>query len=124
MNAQVQQIESFEDAIRDHLVANRKTLVQSAVSKAMENMAESMKYTAMTQAGKQVDEFFKNEVGPEITKYLQENREALIAQMIGLVKDTITDGLKAYAEDIAKDMNDEYKRNRRIARLFGIETKW
>lgn len=124
MNAQVQQVESFEDAIRDHLVANRKLLVQSAVEQAMTKMAESMKWTAMQQASQTVDEFFKNEVGPELAKYLQTNREALIAQMIGLVKDTITDGLKAYAEDIAKDMNDEYKRNRRIAKLFGIDTKY
>lgn len=121
MNAQV---ETFEDAIRDHLVANRQKLVASAVSQAMEKMAESMKYTALTAANQQVDEFFKTEVGPEIAKYLQANREALIAQVIGLVKDTITEGLKAYAEDVAKDMNDEYKRNRRIAKLFGIDTRY
>lgn len=124
MNAQVQQVESFEDAIRDHLVANRKSLVESAVAQAMTKMAESMKYSAIYQAQQQLDEFFKNDVGPEIAKYLQANREAFVAQMIGLVKDTITNGLKAYAEDITKDMNDEYKRNRRIARLFGIETKY
>lgn len=118
------QAASFEDAIREHLIENRQTLVKSAVSSAMERMADSLKWTAMSAAQTQMEEFFKNEVGPEIQKYLEGNREALIASVIGVVKQAVDAGLKAYAEDIAKDMGDEYKRNKRIASLFGIQTRY
>lgn len=124
MNAQVEPVETFEDAIRDHLVANRQRLVTSAVEQAMTKLSDSLKWNALDHAKKQLDEFFQKEVGPEVAKYLAANREAVIATVIGMVKQTIDDGLKAYAEEIAKDMTDEYKRNRRIAKLFGIETRY
>lgn len=112
-------VESFEDVIRTHLIENRQSLVKQAVSGAMERMAESMKWTAMEHANKQLNEFFKAEVGPEIGKYLTENREALIAAVIGTIKTVLDAGLKAQAEEWTKEMASSYSRARTIAAMFG-----
>lgn len=118
MNAVVKE-ESFEEAIKQHLVENRQQLVKQAVNSAMERMAESMKYTAMDQAHKQITEFFKTEVGPEVDKYLTGQREALIAAMIDTIKRVMEEGLKKQAEDWIKDMANPYTRAKTIAAMLG-----
>jgi hypothetical protein len=111
--------ESFEDAIRAHLIENRQTLVQAAVGQAIERMAESMKWTAMTTAQGQLEEFFKTEVAPEIEKYLHQNREAIIANVIGALRQ-ITDGaLKLHAEDMLKNLSQSYHRDKLLSALLG-----
>ncbi len=119
MNAVVKDEPSFEEAIKQHLVENRQQLVKQAVSSAMERMAESMKYTAMDQAHKQINEFFKNEVGPEVDKYLTSQREALIAAMIGTIKRVMEEGLKKQSEEWLKDMANPYTRAKTIAAMLG-----
>lgn len=119
MNAVVKDEISFEEAIKQHLVDNRQTLVKQAVSSAMERMAESMKYTAMDQAHKQILEFFKNEVGPEVEKYLTSQREALIAAMLDTIKKVLEEGLKKQAEEWIKDMANPYSRAKTIAAMLG-----
>lgn len=121
MNAQVQE-QSFEEAIKVHLLENRDRLVKSAVENAMVQMAESMKYGAYSKASEQMDKFFKEEVGPAIAAYLQSQKESLIAQTIAVVKQTIDEGMKQYAEVLMKDMKDDYKRGERIASLLGVKT--
>lgn len=118
MNAVVKD-ETFEEAIKQHLVENRQQLVKQAVSSAMERMAESMKYTAMDQAHKQITEFFKNEVGPEVEKYLTSQREALIAAMLDTIKKVMEEGLKKQAEEWIKDMANPYTRSKTIAAMLG-----
>jgi hypothetical protein len=121
MNAVVKE-ETFEEAIKQHLVENRDRLVKNAVDHAMVQMAESMKYGAYSKASEQMDKFFKEEVGPAIAEYLKSQKESLIAQTVALVKQTIDEGMKSYAECLMKDMKDDYKRGERIASLLGIKT--
>lgn len=112
---------TFEDAIREHLINNRQQLVKDAMSAAMEKLAESMKWNALEQANKQFNEFFAAEVGPEIKKYLETNREALVAQVIATMKNVLDEGLKKQAESWLKEMSNEYSRGKVIAKMFGAD---
>lgn len=116
-----QEQQSFEEAIKQHLVENRQQLVKQAVSSAMERMAESMKYTAMDQAHTQIVEFFKTEIGPEVAKYLDSQRETLIATVTGTIKSVLEIGLKKQAEEWIKDMDNSYSRARTIASMLGAK---
>lgn len=111
--------QTFEDAIREHLIENRQTLVKSAVVSAMDKMAESLKWTAMSAAQKQLDEFFQAEVGPEVKKYLDAERENLIASIVATIKEVVDYGLKKQAEDWMKSMDNEYSRSGVIQKMFG-----
>lgn len=111
--------ESFEDAIRDHLVKNRQTLVASAVNQALERMAESMKYTAMTHAQVAMDDFFKQEVAPELQKYLEINREQIVASVIGCLQQIYEGALKLHAEEMLKSISNSYTREKILSSLLG-----
>jgi hypothetical protein len=111
--------QTFEEAIKEHLIENRQLLVKSAVVSAMEKMAESLKWTAMNAAQKQLDEFFAAEVGPEIKKYLDAERETLVASIVATIKDVVDYGLKKQAEDWMKSMDNEYSRSGVINKMFG-----
>lgn len=110
---------SFEDAIRTHLIENRKNLVAQAVGSAIEKMAESMKWNALQVAQKQMTEFFEKEVGPQVATYLAANREAIIAQVIATMKTVIDDGLKKQAADWIKEMESPYSRAGVVSKMFG-----
>lgn len=112
-------MQTFEEAIKSHLVENRDQLVKQAVSSAMEKMAESMKWTAMTQASKQLEAFFVESVGPEVQKYLDAEKEALIASVVATIKGVVDYGLKKQAEDWLKEMDNQYSRSGVINKMFG-----
>jgi hypothetical protein len=112
-------LQTFEEAIKTHLIENREQLVKSAVASAMEKMAESMKWTALNQASKQLEAFFVESVGPEVQKYLDANKEALIASVVGTIKGVVDYGLKKQAEDWLKEMDNSYSRSGVIQKMFG-----
>jgi hypothetical protein len=112
-------MQTFEEAIKTHLIENRDQLVKQAVSSAMEKMAESMKWTAMNQASKQLEAFFTESVGPEVQKYLDANRESLIATVVSTIKGVVDYGLKKQAEDWLKEMDNQYSRSSVINKMFG-----
>lgn len=112
-------MQTFEEAIKEHLIANREQLVKSAVSSAIEKMAESMKWTSMNQAHNQLTKFFEESIGPEIKKYLDENKEALVASVVSTIKGVVDYGLKKQAEDWMKSMDSEYSRSGVIQKMFG-----
>lgn len=111
--------ETFEDAIRSHLISNRERLVQGAVAQAMDKMAESMKWTALESASKQLQEFFQAEVAPEIKKYLDTNREAIIASVLGSLRDIVDGALKLHAEEMLKNLQQSWNRDKLISALLG-----
>jgi flagellar biosynthesis/type III secretory pathway protein FliH len=110
---------TFEDAIRTHLIENRKSLVASAVSQAMERMAESMKWGAIQSAEKELNAFFVTDVAPEIKKYLEANREALIASVLGSLKTIVDGALTMHAEAMLKNLQQSYNRNKLLSALLG-----
>lgn len=110
---------TFEDAIRTHLIDNRQELVKAAVSAAMEKMAESLKWTALTQAQEQLKKFFTDEVGPEVQKYLDAEKESLIASVVATIKEVVDYGLKKQAEEWLKEMDSPYSRSGTIQKMFG-----
>lgn len=112
-------MQTFEEAIKEHLIANREQLVKSAVESAIEKMAESMKWTAMNQAQTQLTKFFEDSVGPEVKKYLDENKETLVASVVSTIKGVVDYGLKKQAEDWLKSMDNEYSRSGVIQKMFG-----
>lgn len=111
--------ESFEDAIRTHLIENRQTLVQSAVAQALEKMAESMKWTALHTADKQLQEFFAAEVAPEIKKYLDAHREDIIASVVGSLRKICDAALQLHAEEMIKNLGNSWNRDKVLAALLG-----
>jgi hypothetical protein len=118
MNAQVEE-QSFEQAIQQHLLEHRESLVQQAVNSAITGMAESMKWTALEQAKKQLNEFFAEHVGPEVAKVLDANRENFVASVVATIKEVIDVGLKKQAEDWLKEMDSSYSRSNTIQKMFG-----
>jgi hypothetical protein len=115
--------QSFEDAIRAHLIENRQLLVQQAVSKAIATMGESMKYSAYDEAGKAVRAFFEKEVAPELVKYLNDQKEAIVARMTATLKELLDAGLKAQAEQWMKGVtsDNDYTRAETIMKMFGVQ---
>lgn len=115
--------ESFEDAIRAHLIENRQQLVQQAVSKAIASMGESMKYSAYDQAGQAVRAFFEKEIAPELAKYLNDQKEAIVAKMTATIAEILDAGLKAQAEQWLKGVtsDNEYTRADTILKMFGAQ---
>lgn len=115
--------QTFEDAIREHLVENRTRLVEQAVEKAIVSMAESMRYKAMDLASTAVQEFFAKEVGPALAKHLNDQKETIVASYIATIKDVLDVGLKKQAEKWMKDVasDNEYTRGAAIAKLFGAK---
>jgi hypothetical protein len=114
-------VKTFEDAMRDHLVLNRQQLVKDAMDSAMGKLAESMKWSALEHANKQLNEFFATEVSGEIKRFLAENRETLIAQVIATMKTVVDAGLKKQAEEWIKEMDNSYSRGKTIAKMFGAD---
>lgn len=112
-------MQTFEQAINDHLIKNRESLVTQAVNSAISGMADSMKWTALEQAKAQLNEFFKEHVGPEVAKLLDANREQFVASVVATIKDVIDHGLKKQAEDWMKEMDSSYSRSGTIQKMFG-----
>lgn len=112
-------MQTFEDAIKQHLIENRQQLVTTAVDSAVKQMAESLKWTALQCAQKQLEEFFQKDVGPEVAKHLDANREALIASVCATINEVVAYGLKKQAEDWMKSMDSEYSRSGVIQKMFG-----
>lgn len=112
-------VQTFEQAIKQHLTEHREQLVAQAVTSAIGQMAESMKWTALTQAQEQLKKFFEESVGPEVAKYLDSNKEALVASVVGTIKDVVDYGLKKQAEDWMKEMDSQYSRSGVIQKMFG-----
>jgi hypothetical protein len=113
------QDQSFEEAIKAHLIGNRQKLVEQAVGHAITQMAESMKYSAYSTASEQLKTFFEKEVSPEIVKYLESQKETIIATMLGTIKNVLDAGLKSQGEEWLKEMSgSSYARNSVIQKIF------
>jgi cation transport regulator ChaB len=123
MNTETTQVEqSFEDAIREHLLENRQKLVKSAVNSAIEKLADTIRYSAQDHAHKSMKSFFEQEVAPELEKFFKDNRETLVASMIGVMKQVIDHGMKAQAESWMKKISaSDYERAEVIGSLFGVK---
>lgn len=121
MNAivQAQSNESFEDAIKQHLLDNRPRLVEQAIQSAFERMSESLKYTALQQAELQLKEFFKTDVAPAVQDYLDKNREQLVAKAIATIQTVLDAALKMQSEEWIKESASQYSRAGVISKMFG-----
>lgn len=114
-----QTMQTFEESIKQHLVDNRKELVSQAVTAAIGSLAESLKWTALDAAKTQLQEFFKTDVAPEVTKMLDANKEQFIASVVATIREVIDYGLKKQAEDWMKEMDSSYSRSAVISKMFG-----
>jgi RNA-binding protein YhbY len=111
---------TIAELVRQHLDENRDELAKQAVTAAVADMKNTLKWKIESDTNAQLAQFYGEVVGPAVAKHLDENREEITAAVIGSIGESIKLMTVKLGEDVVKRLGDDWKRRELVKVLFGV----
>jgi len=105
-------------AIKEYMTQNKSSFVDSAMKGLTDKLADEIKWSGHDIINKQVSEFYKAHVVPEVAEYLIDQKQVLLAGVIEGVDQVCVEIGKAFVDTAKKKMESEWDRKKLFKALF------